>query len=142
MPESERELLARLEERLQRASDAAESLIAEATARARRPSPGPAASGPGAKTAESGAGEAEDPGERSSSGRRRGPGPGLSGADLELLAQVMGRLRDLVPADLQRRLADAVRELLLAVRALIDWYLERDERARGEPTEVEDIPIR
>ncbi|HUZ83057.1 MAG TPA: hypothetical protein VMU66_00070 [Gaiellales bacterium] len=34
-------------------------------------------------------------------------------------------------ADLQRRLAEAGRELLLAVRALIDWQLERLEAASG-----------
>ena len=50
-------------------------------------------------------------------------------------------MRDLIPADLQRRLAEALRELLLAVRALIDWYLDRIERRRAEPAEVQDIPI-
>ena len=32
-------------------------------------------------------------------------------------------------------------ELLLAVRALIDWYLARMERDRPERSEVKDIPI-
>ena len=36
----------------------------------------------------------------------------------------------------------ALRELLLAVRALIDWYIERlGSRARRRPGEVEDIPM-
>jgi hypothetical protein len=47
----------------------------------------------------------------------------------------------LVPAELQRRLAEALRELLLALRALIDLYLERLERPEQAPTEMEDIPI-
>ncbi len=34
-----------------------------------------------------------------------------------------------------------MRELLLALRALIDWYLERVEQRRREPAEVQDIPI-
>jgi len=29
----------------------------------------------------------------------------------------------------------------LALRALIDWYLERAERRRAEPVVVQDIPI-
>ena len=50
-------------------------------------------------------------------------------------------MRDRIPPDLQRRLGEALREVLLALRALIDWYLERSERQRREPAEVEDIPI-
>jgi hypothetical protein len=53
----------------------------------------------------------------------------------------MQSLRDLVPPELQRRLAEALRELLLAVRALIDWYLDRLERGPPAPVEVQDIPI-
>jgi hypothetical protein len=30
---------------------------------------------------------------------------------------------------------------MLAVRALIDWYLERTERRRADSDEVQDIPI-
>jgi hypothetical protein len=33
-----------------------------------------------------------------------------------------------------------IREFLLTLRSLIDWYLERLERPRREP-QVEDIPI-
>jgi len=62
-------------------------------------------------------------------------------SDLDALALLIAGLRDLVPEDLRRRLAEALRELLLALRALIDAYLERVERRRGEPAAVEDIPI-
>jgi hypothetical protein len=55
--------------------------------------------------------------------------------------QVLQSLRDLIPPELQRRLAEALREVLLALRALIDWYLERVDQRRAEPAEVEDIPI-
>jgi len=58
-----------------------------------------------------------------------------------VLAQVLRSLRDLIPPELQRKLAEALRELLLALRALIDWYLERAERRRGAHAEVQDIPI-
>lgn len=121
--------LRRLEARLSRASNAAERLIAEAAntvagTSQRRPPP----SGWQAPAT-------EQPDDHS-----EGTG-GASHADLELLAQLAYRLRDLVPPELQRRLAEALRELLLSVRALIDWYLDRLERRRPTPPEVTDIPI-
>jgi hypothetical protein len=106
----------RLQERLDKASANAERLISEA-ARARKPPPG----GWQSPNADS---------ER----------PPLGG-DLELLTQLLQSLRDLVPPELERRLAEALRELLLALRALIDFYLERLGKRGSEPTEVEDIPI-
>ena len=66
---------------------------------------------------------------------------GPPGGELELLSGLVESARQHVPEDLQRRLADALRELLLAMRALIDWGLERAERHGTEPPEVEDIPI-
>jgi hypothetical protein len=42
--------------------------------------------------------------------------------------------------DLDRQLTSIIREFLLTLRALIDWYLERLDREPQEPT-VEDIPI-
>jgi len=74
-----------------------------------------------------------DPGE---SERRQ---PGLE--DLERLLVIAGELRALVPAELDDRMADAVHELLLASRAVIDWLLERRERTDTEPDEPRDIPI-
>jgi hypothetical protein len=106
----------RLQQRLDQASADAERLIAEAAA-ARKPPPA------GWQTQNSG-------GERTP-----------LGGDLELLTQLLQSLRDLVPPQLERRLAEALRELLLALRALIDFYLERLNKGGPEPTEVEDIPI-
>jgi hypothetical protein len=57
------------------------------------------------------------------------------------VAALLDAVRELVPPELQRRIGDALRELLLAVRALIDWYLERAADGRAAATEVEDIPI-
>jgi hypothetical protein len=34
-----------------------------------------------------------------------------------------------------------VREILLLVRAIVDWYIERLDQGRKAPVEVEDIPI-
>jgi hypothetical protein len=42
--------------------------------------------------------------------------------------------------DLDRQLTNIIREFLLTLRALIDWYLERLDRQPQEPR-VEDIPI-
>ena len=42
--------------------------------------------------------------------------------------------------DLDRQLRDIVREFLLTLRSLIDWYLERLDREPREP-HVEEIPI-
>jgi predicted RNase H-like HicB family nuclease len=109
--------LKRLEERLDRASEAAERLIAEAAAeagRVRKPPP---------------------------AGWQAPAGDGAAEGELELLAQLIQQLRDLVPPELQRRLGEALRELLLALRALIDFYLERMERRSEPPPAMEDIPI-
>lgn len=60
--------------------------------------------------------------------------------DLSSVLALIEGLRGAVPREVQEQLNALVREVLLALRALIDWYLERLERPRAEP-EVEDIPI-
>jgi hypothetical protein len=62
-------------------------------------------------------------------------------SELEALIALVGSVRDLIPPELRQRLVDALRELLQAIRALLDWYLERLDRQRDEPAEVQDIPI-
>lgn len=110
--------LARLGERLEQAADAAERLMDEAAARiADHVKPPPS----GWQTEE----QAREPSR-------------LPAADLAL---VLSSLRELVPGDLQHRLSEAIRELLLAVRALLDWYLERVEQRGAEPVQVQDIPV-
>ena len=42
--------------------------------------------------------------------------------------------------ELDRQLTSIIREFLLTLRSLIDWYLERLDAPKREP-EVEDIPI-
>ena len=118
--ENPEDALSRLEKRLDAASEAAERLLGDAAARAmRRPPPA---------------------GWQQSNPDRGGSG-GLFGSDADLLLGLLASVRDRIPPELQRRLADAVREVLLALRALIDWYLERIERREAGPAEVEDIPI-
>jgi hypothetical protein len=58
-----------------------------------------------------------------------------------LVAALVEALRAVVPRELQQPLADLLRELLLAVRAILDWYLERLDGRRAAPAEVEEIPI-
>jgi len=125
-PRAAEETLRRLEERLDRASAAAERLMAEAAGRA------------GGNAA----------------GADRGPEPPPAGwqapdadasldrdSDLEALIALARSVRDLIPPDLQQRLMNALREVLQALRDLLDWYIERMDRARAQPKEVQDIPI-
>jgi hypothetical protein len=142
--------LRRLERRLDEASRAAERLIAEAAAGAVGRAAGgsdPAVPGAGSgvgSDAGAASGSRSDPGRPPPAGWQTRAEPGGAGgtdADLELLGKVLQSVRELIPPELQRRLAEALREVLLALRALIDWYLERVERKRAEPVEVQDIPI-
>ena len=124
-PRAADETLRRLEERLDRASAAAERLMAEAADAAgnaadyvRGPKPPPAGWQ---------APDAEAPPNRDS--------------DLEALIALARSVRELIPTELQQRLVNALREVLQALRDLLDWYLERLDRERAEPAEVQDIPI-
>jgi hypothetical protein len=49
-------------------------------------------------------------------------------------------LRSVAPRELEGQVNNLIREFLLTLRSLIDWYLERLDGPRQEP-EVEDIPI-
>ena len=86
-----------------------------------------------------------------------GPGPGLPPGyedferefgrggtrglpDLHAVIALLEGLRTAVPRELQDQFASLLREVLLTVRALIDFYLERLDGRRDEP-QVEDIPI-
>src|ERR1017187_7008529 len=113
------EALRRLEERLERVSNVAERLISQA---ADPSSPRSARKPPPAGWQPP---EADD-----KSADARG------GGYLELLLGALQSLRELMPPDIERRLAEALREVLLALRALIDWYLERSGHQRGGSNEV------
>lgn len=116
------EVLSRLERRLDAASEAAERLFADAAAHVTgKPPP----SGWQRPRPEGDAGTGEP----------------LLGSDADVLLGLLAAVRDRIPPELQQRLAEAVREVLLAVRALIDWYLERTGRQGPDSPEVRDIPI-
>ena len=73
--------------------------------------------------------------------QRRAPGA-QPFPDLTALLALVDAARGAIPPELARQLADALRDLLVAIRAVLDYSIERLERPpRAEP-EVEDIPIR
>lgn len=59
----------------------------------------------------------------------------------QALTALLDLARATVPRELSEQLADLLREVLLLIRAAIDWYLERLESRRRPPVEVQDIPI-
>jgi hypothetical protein len=68
------------------------------------------------------------------------PPPRSGGPDLAPLFALVEALRRGLPRELQDQAGSLLREVLLTLRALIDWYLERLDRAERKPS-VEDIPI-
>jgi hypothetical protein len=68
------------------------------------------------------------------------PPPGRGRLDFTALFVLLDAVRRAVPGDLQNQFTALVREALLTLRSLIDWYLERLDSPRREP-EVEDIRI-
>ena len=62
-----------------------------------------------------------------------------------LLEAVRSSVGGSIPAEISAQLAEAIRELLLAIRALLDWYIDRLERGpqppHGDGPRVQDIPI-
>ena len=61
--------------------------------------------------------------------------------DLSQLTALVESMRGVVPPDLARQLADALRELLLALRAVLDWYIARLEPPPEPDSDVQDIPV-
>jgi hypothetical protein len=119
---TERDPLSEMRSQVDAAYAAADRLVREADAAARERAGEPRMPPSGYE------GERTD-GERSAFG------------DLQALAGLIDSLRTSVPPELARQLADAVRELLLALRALLDWWIARLEREPEQPVEVQDIPI-
>ena len=60
--------------------------------------------------------------------------------DLRPLFAMIDVMRSALPAELRDQFNSLVREMLLTLRALIDWYLERLGGGKPE-SRVEDIPI-
>jgi hypothetical protein len=109
-----------LRERLEATGEAARRLAAEAAASARTATSGVP---PGGWAA-----------------REEGPRDDGS-AELAALLRAFDGLRATIPPDLAEQLVAVVRELLLALRALVDYALSRLEQRRAAESTVEDIPI-
>jgi hypothetical protein len=64
-------------------------------------------------------------------------------SEIEALIALLQTLRDVLPPELRAQLAELVRALLVFVRAVLDWSIERLalEDRRGDDPDVEDIPI-
>jgi hypothetical protein len=78
-------------------------------------------------------------GERARAGAAGGPGArGIP--DFTPLIAIVEALRRAIPHELQEQFNALQRELLLTLRALIDWYLDRLDKPELTP-QVEDIPI-
>lgn len=107
-----------------------ERLADEAARAARAPheNPGPSADDPGRPPPSGYAVPGDDAGYQTA-------------REAQALVALVDLVRGLIPRELAEQLVELVRELLLLVRSLIDWYLERLEQRRRPPLEVEDIPI-
>ncbi len=68
------------------------------------------------------------------------PPPTAGGLDFSPFFVLLDALRRAVPRDTQNQFTKLVRETLMTVRGLIDWYLDRLDRPEPEQR-VEDIPI-
>jgi hypothetical protein len=125
---SETDLLEALRERIKTTQEAAERIAAETQA----------------AVSEAARANGERSGERppASGYAVPGAGPGAGDtSDMQALVALIELARGIVPPELSGQLAELFRELLLLARAIIDWYLDRLERRRATPVEVEDIPI-
>jgi hypothetical protein len=70
------------------------------------------------------------------------PAAGETTSEMQALVGLLESVRDLLPPDLRAQVTELVRQLLLVLRALIDWLVDQlDRRPRGDEPEVEDIPI-
>jgi hypothetical protein len=61
--------------------------------------------------------------------------------DLGQLTALVESLRGVVPPELAHQLAEALRQLLLALRAVLDWYIARLEGGEPPERDVQDIPV-
>ena len=70
------------------------------------------------------------------------PSAQRAGDELDALVALVSSLKDLLPPELRAQLADLVRQLLVFVRAALDWWIEQLESGpRGRRDEVEYIKL-
>ena len=73
--------------------------------------------------------------------RSQPAGGGMPFPDLSGLLALVEAIKGTVPPELAQQLTDALRDLLLALRAVLDYSIARLERPAAEPVQVEDIPV-
>ena len=73
-------------------------------------------------------------------GQPRPPGGDPRPPDPAALFVMLDGMRRMAPRELEGQVNNLIREFLLTLRSLIDWYLERLDGPRQE-RQVEDIPI-
>ena len=69
--------------------------------------------------------------------------------ETQALVALVEMLRDLLPPELRRQVTDLIRQVLLLLRAVLDWWVRRlepgppggDASARPAEPHVEDIPL-
>ena len=70
------------------------------------------------------------------------PGAERASSELQALVGLLQSLLEMLPEDLRRQVNELLRQVLLVLRALIDWLVDRLDRGPpGNTPEVEDIPI-
>jgi hypothetical protein len=85
------------------------------------------------------------PGGAAEPGTGAAPGPaGFPGAfpDLSGIGALLEAVRGTVPPELGQQLSEALRGLLVALRAVLDFYIARlDPPPAAPPDDVQDIPV-
>ena len=61
--------------------------------------------------------------------------------ELDALVVGLRALRELVPPELQQQVSEVIRQVLLLLRAVIDFWVDRLDAPRPAEVEVQDIPI-
>jgi uncharacterized membrane protein YccC len=63
--------------------------------------------------------------------------------EAQALVALLQTLRDMIPPELWQQVRELIRQLLLLIRAIIDWWVDRIEGPgpRGAAPPVEDIEI-
>jgi hypothetical protein len=61
--------------------------------------------------------------------------------DVTAMAGLVQAIVDLVPDDLRQQVYEILRQILLLLRALIDWLVDRLPPVRAGQPVVEDIPV-
>lgn len=74
------------------------------------------------------------------------PPGGEAQEEIRALVALVELLRDVLPPDLRAQLAELIRQLLILVRAILDWWIERigahgGGDGRADATVFEDIEI-